>query len=223
MSDSYVDRDSGGDEVDKAIDPENLDDHVIALAEAESGAENKAPPTKEEQVSNRETRLKLLHKYILQGRPIDQIAQQLNVSVATIYKDRKELFRRLREEAKKLDVNELIGTTLAFYNEVQVQSMVIASSDNVPYPTRLASMRTALACKGDSHRFLQAAGVFDVLRYKPDIGKGDNDIGKLIDLTEKLLTTDEGDLKKAGIGLEHLPELKESLEEDVDDDVKLLS
>ena len=65
----------------------------------------------------REFRLRLLHRMLMRGIPLDEIARELDISVSTVIRDRKELWDRLRTAAKKLDINLLIGDTMAFYNE----------------------------------------------------------------------------------------------------------
>jgi hypothetical protein len=82
----------------------------------------------------------------------------------------------------------MIGNSKGFYEEVQAMAMRAASSSAVPMPMRLAAMRTALASHNDMHRFFQASGVYDVLRFKKGAGEGaQSDIQKLMSLTEDLL------------------------------------
>ena len=135
----------------------------------------------------REYRLKLLHRMLLRNVPLDQIAAELEVSVSTVLRDRKELYRRLREAAKNLDLNEIIGDTLGFYKEVRGMGLRAASASKAPLNMRLAAMRTALGATNDMHRFLSNAGVYDVLRFQPEENTGGGDIEKLIALTEAVL------------------------------------
>lgn len=146
------------------------------------------------QVRNRATeyekeyRLGLLHRLLMRRIPIDEIASQLGVSIATVYRDREELKTRLRQDANALDINEMIGDSKGFYEEVGAMSMRAASNANLPMPMRLAAMRTALASKNDQHRFFQTAGVYDVLRFRmAQDGTGVSDVKRLMEQAERVL------------------------------------
>ena len=91
-------------------------------------------------------------------------------------------------------------------------AMRIASKDSAPVAMRLAAMRTGLAAENDKHRFLQAAGVYDVLRYRKAAGEGQlSDIQRLLSLTNEMLNEAEGkdkgfdlkDLDADGAGMEN--------------------
>jgi DNA-binding Lrp family transcriptional regulator len=125
--------------------------------------------------------------------PLDEIANSLGVSVSTVLRDRKELTERLRQAAKSLDIDVMIGNSKGFYEEVQAMAMRAASSAQTPMPMKLAAMRTALASHNDMHRFYQAAGVYDVLRFRRGADEGQvSDIQRLMQLTDELLS----DMKK---------------------------
>ncbi len=137
----------------------------------------------------REYRLDLLHRMLMRKLPLDEIATQLGISIRQLYNDRRELAERLRKEARLLDVDHIIGDSKGFYEEVQSLAMRAASNGNLPMPMRLAAMRTALASHNDKHRFYQAAGVYDVLRFRKGAGEGtQTDIQRLMALTDELLT-----------------------------------
>lgn len=136
----------------------------------------------------REYRLRLLHRLLMRNVPVDEIADQLGLSISQVFRDRQELTVRLRQEAISLDVNELIGDSKAFYEEAAAMSMRAASSSSLPMPIRLAAVRTALASKNDLHRFLHTAGVYDVLRFrKAADGTGVSDVRQLMLNTERIL------------------------------------
>jgi len=136
----------------------------------------------------REYRLGLLHRLIMRRVPMDEIADQLGLSISQVYRDREELKERLRKEAQTLDIEEMIGDSKGFYEEAAAMAMRAASSSNVPMPIRLAAVRTALASKNDMHRFFQTAGVYDVLRFRiAQDGSGVSDVRRLMDATERLL------------------------------------
>ncbi len=152
----------------------------------------------------REFRLRLLHRMLMRGIPLDEIARELDISVSTIIRDRKELFDRLRLAAKKLDINLLVGDTMAFYNEAAAMALRHASSTKTPVNMRLAGIRTAVAAKNDQTRMLAQAGVFEALKYIPDKSKGQGDIQKLMQLTREIIDED----KQQGIpdGMDEIPD-----------------
>jgi hypothetical protein len=138
----------------------------------------------------REYRLKLIHRLLMRQIPIDQIAEQLDVSINTVKRDRSELYRRLKQAAKKLDINLLVGDSIGFYKEISAMAMRIASNRKVPVNQKLQALRTAAGGRNDMHRFLSTVGVYDALRYRREKDKGQSDIDKLMSLTEKLISDD---------------------------------
>lgn len=139
----------------------------------------------------KEYRLGLMHRLLMRRIPMDEIASQLGISIAQVYRDRDELKRRLREEARGLNIEEIIGDSKGYYEEVSAMSMRAASNANLPMPMRLAAMRTALAAKNDQHRFFQTAGVYDVLRFRlAQDGSGMSDVRRLMENTERILQGD---------------------------------
>lgn len=136
----------------------------------------------------REYRLELLHRLLMRRVPIDEIAAQMGLSVSQVYRDRDELRRRLRTAANELNIEEIIGDSKGYYEEVAAMAMRAASNSNLPMPMRLGAMRTALAAKNDQHRFFQTAGVYDVLRFRvAQDGSGMSDVRRLMDNTERVL------------------------------------
>lgn len=152
----------------------------------------------------REYRLKLLHRLLMRNIPLDEIATELEVSVATVIRDRKELYRRIKEAAAKLDINLMIGDSMGFYNEVSAMALRAASGAKTPMNLKLAAMRTAVAAKNDMHKFLTHAGVYEVLRYKKRKQMGSEDIQRLVNMTEELLK-DESE-QQAPSPLAQIPE-----------------
>lgn len=196
------------DEVDAAIDPEAMNDRVRRMAAAPmqphaddpdlGGADAGNPRARLNDVSlagsrayAKEYRLGLIHRLLMRNVPLDQIARQLQVSISTVEKDRAELKALLRANAKALDINELVGQQSAVYDEIRALSMRIASAGGdqaVPTPMKLAAMRTALASEADRVRFLNTAGVFDVLRFRRAEGEGElNDVQALMQRTEDMM------------------------------------
>lgn len=167
-----------------------------------------APPTMEEfspagrmeQVRRRagayakEYRLGLLHRLIMRRVPMDEIAEQLGISLSQVYRDREELSTKLRAEARGLDINELIGESTAFYDEAAAMALRAASSAEVPLPIRLAAIRTGLAARNDKHRFYETAGVYNVLQYRRAAdGSGVSDVRQLMLQAERILSGESSD------------------------------
>lgn len=139
----------------------------------------------------REYRLKLIHRMLMRNVPLDKIADQLQVSTKTVMRDRTELFKRLKAEAEKLDIHKLVGDTMGFYQEVGAMGLRAASASKLPMNMRIAAMRTSLAAKNDMHRFLNVAGVFDVLRFKVKDDGDSTDMERLMAITTALLDADD--------------------------------
>jgi hypothetical protein len=145
---------------------------------------------------SREYRLVLLHRMLMRRMSLDQIAESLGVSISTVEKDRVLLKAKLREESRALHIDEMVGGQMEVYNEISGMALRIASDTgnpalNKPGQTtamRLAAMRTALATEADRTRFLNTAGVFDVLNYRrQDDGSDVSDVQRLMGRTEEML------------------------------------
>ena len=186
-------RTSQNDEVDDLTDPNAMRDRVIAMAparvpnppnqgyalgdddddEGDGGTPDGLDPRRRmnevaaqgSAAYTREYRLSLLGRMLMRNVPLDQIAQQFQVSVSTIEKDRAELRQRLRQKARDMNIDEYIGGQTELYDEVSGMALRISSS-NAPVPMKLAAMRTTLAANADKTRMLQSTGVLDVLRYR---------------------------------------------------------
>ena len=134
-----------------------------------------------------EYRLSLIHRMLMRGVPTDEIARELGVSISTVKRDKRELRKRLQNEAQDLDTDHMIGDTMAFFNEIAAMSLRVASNSRTPYAIRLAAMRTSLSSRNDMNKFLANAGVFDVLQYKRKKNSGQDDMERIVQMTEKLL------------------------------------
>ncbi len=204
-------RDAEPDEVDEAIDPDLVRDNI-----RNGGVEPPRAPSQDAERDNprrrlnqvmlagsqnyaKEYRLQLLHRLLMRNVPLDQIAQQLQVSISTVEKDRAELKKRLREAAKELNIEEMVGGQNAVYDEIAGMALRVASGgaardengnavQAIPTSMRLAAMRTALAANADKTRFNATAGVFDVLRFRrADDGSNISDVQHLMSRTMEML------------------------------------
>lgn len=189
-----------GDEVDDAIEPENMNALVrrrapVAPEDAPPGPEANNPRNRMMSVAMagspgyaREYRLELMGRLLMRGVGLDIIAQQLEISITTAERYRAELRERFRENARSLNIEEMVGNELAFYGELSQMPLRIASAEGTPTPMRLAAVRTALAANADKNRFLTASGVFDVLRFRQSAGEGElSDVQMLMQNTLQMM------------------------------------
>ena len=193
---SPINNSTNGVRVGRTEDPEeDLADTVVdinRLVEQKVNSDDPdSIPTTKLDVYDKETTLRYIHKLRMRDIPKAEICKRIGISEITLNKHIKELYARLREGARKLDVNELIGDSMATYNEVMAMALNHSSNKDLPIPTRLAALRTVLSARNDMHRFLSLAGVYDTLVYTAKDTTTENDIGALIKTTQKLLDRDE--------------------------------
>ena len=155
-----------------------------------------------------EYRLQLLHRLLMRRIPLDEIAKQLGVSVRTVQRDRDKLNAQMRKEAGSMDMNEYVGDTVAFFNEIRSLALRIGTSSNNPLSSRLAALSRAMQAQKDKTAVLQVAGVFDAIKFKADEDGASDELGELIDLVEKALNNEEMDEIIADMSLED-EEMKE--------------
>ncbi len=197
---------------DSVIDPDEMQDRVLSRAEFRPPVTQPAPsPTaflqedpsagmpdprqRMNQVAaagssaySKEYRLTLLHRLLIRNVPLDQIAQQLQVSISTVEKDRATLRQRLIDRSRNLDINEVIGDQSGLYDEISGMALRLASLDTTPTAMKLAAMRTSLAANADRTRMLQSTGVLDVLRYRRSENNSDmSDVQRLMARTSEML------------------------------------
>lgn len=115
----------------------------------------------------REYRMQLLHRLLLRGLPLDTIARTMDSPVPTILSMRAQLYKRMRQEAKLVDIYLLAGKTLAFYGEIQAMAMRLASDGKSSPRNRIDALRTAMLSEREKHSFLQTSGFYDHVQFKP--------------------------------------------------------
>ncbi len=202
------------DEVDDAIDPEQVRQGIRtgAITPVTPTPAGTPPPRDNPRLRldavgqagsssfAKEYRMNLLHRLLMRNIPLDQIARELGVSISTVEKDRAELKKKLREAATQLNIDEMVGGQNAFYDEVAGLALRVASSgartdengnriEAVPTAMKLAAMRTALAANADRTRFNASAGVFDVLKFRrAEDGSSVSDVQQLMLRTLELMS-----------------------------------
>lgn len=134
-------------------------------------------------------RLQFVMQGMAFGMNAESIAEILQVSVSTVYKDRTEVKARMRKQAQSLDVNELIGMDMAFNQSIQNIAMMIAGDALTNNANKLAALKTAMASRNNTHKLMSAAGVFDALKYRQMASDGSkSDMQVMLELTKSLFT-----------------------------------
>lgn len=188
------------DEIDSIIDPDAMQRNIMRHTRAQSPDRDvPSPGDRMNQVNlsgsasySKEYRMKLLHRMLVRRVPLDQIAKALGVSISTVEKDRAQLKHWLREQARGLNINEIVGEQLERYDEVAGMAIRIASASEgqgaQPPAVRLAAMRTFLAAEADKNRFLNSAGVFDAMTFRRgEDGSEVSDVQRLMERTSELM------------------------------------
>lgn len=213
LSNEATEDEQEADEVDNVIDPNAMQRNILRQTRADNGVPSPGQRLQEVMAAggenySKEYRQSMLHRLLIRRVPLDQIARQMGVSVSTLQKDRVELKAALRERARQMNINELIGNQLETYDEISGMAMRIAGAQGSgegshPAPIRLAAMRTVLASEADRTRFLNSAGVFDAMVFRRgDDGDDVSDVQRLMDSTNDLLERILADDAMAGIDAE---------------------
>ena len=142
---------------------------------------------------SREHRLRMVSRMLIRNLPLPAIAENLGVSVSTIKRDRAAINSILARQAADIDVNLLVGENLQFFNDIAGQAMRIASLPKTPVPSRLAALRTAAHAKKEAANFLETAGVFDALKFRPGDSGESSTMTKLAEQMEQLLQGTESE------------------------------
>lgn len=184
------------DEVEEAIDPETVSRHVERRAiepytPPKAGSPRAVMNEMDMHASakvSKQYRLHVLQKMLFRKIPITQIAETLGVSVSTIEKDRVELKKQMRDDARQMNIDEMVGNNNAFYDELISSALRIAGTTGTPVAMQLAALRTAAASNADRTRFLTSAGVFDAMKFRrTEDGSGQSDVAILMENTEAML------------------------------------
>lgn len=135
----------------------------------------------------KEFRLRLVHKLVLEGHTVIEIADILEISERQVNRCKQELAQRFREESRQLDIDFLVGEGQAFYDHVMQAALKIAGDDRNPSAMKLAALRTAMGGNADKHRFLTATGVYNAMQYKKVTDAAEkSDIQTLLEATNRI-------------------------------------
>ena len=171
-----------------------------------------------------EYKMQLVHRLLLRGLPLDTIAQMLNLSTRMVQEIRKRLFKRMTQEAKYADIYGIAGQTQAFYNEVRSISMRMATDGKGGAAMQLNALRVALSAEADKHRFLQASGFYDHVKYAPQQNDEDDastqNANALLEMTMSLMKGLNGEEDRKEFSVQ--PGATEDDLDDMADDIMLL-
>lgn len=121
-----------------------------------------------DQVYRQEYQFQMMHRMMMRTGSMAQIATALGVTLDEAYTLRRELLRRMADEAGSIDQLEHTGRTMAFYNEVRGNAL--RSYDQAEPANHVARQRwlaLAMAAENNKHRFLQAIGFYDKFNVTP--------------------------------------------------------
>ena len=135
----------------------------------------------------KEARLKLVHRFILRGADVGQIAEALSISAREVYALRSELHRRMGEEASSIDFPTFVGQSLGFYNELRASAMrgfdtTSTAEARISHRDRQGYLAIAKAAEDSKNRLLQVAGFFDNVKLQPKVSTGDAQADEMADM-----------------------------------------
>lgn len=166
----------------------------------------------------KEYRLHIVHQMLMRDIPLDTIAKKLQVSLRTVERDRKLIAEEMKKTARKLDIEEIIGDSLKFYQEVQGMALRTASIEKTPVPLRMLALRTAGAARKDMTSFLEKVGVFEALPYTPSEQNSVDDMSAILGLVQSIAADDvdgyQESLRAGNLNTQSEEEQEYNLEED---------
>lgn len=108
-----------------------------------------------------EARLVYVHRQLIRGVHHTDIAQKLNISVAMFYTIKKDLEQRLRDTLVFMDIPQVIGDSLHFYDDVRTTALSYSQEDSPHSPKiKLEALKVALEAERDKNTFLKTVGVY---------------------------------------------------------------
>jgi hypothetical protein len=109
----------------------------------------------------REARLVYVHRQLIRGANHVEISKKLNISVAMFYAIKNDLEQRLRDTLIFLDIPQVIGDSLHFYDDVRTVALSYTQEDSPHHPKiKLEALKVALEAERDKNNFLKTLGVY---------------------------------------------------------------
>lgn len=112
----------------------------------------------------KDSRLVLVHRYHLRGMSNSEIAEKLEISVRMVFKIKDQIKDLHKRSFTNIDLNEFLGETVAFFQEVRNMSMDLASKDTSNNKEKIAALKVASDTEMNKIRFLDYCGVFQYIR-----------------------------------------------------------
>lgn len=137
------------------MDDEELFEHV---PKGGDGSYNKL--TQDE----RDSRLVLVHRYHLRGWTNQRIAKKLGVSTRMVSKIKDQIKDLHRRSFSNVDLNQFLGETVAFFQEVRNMSMALAGDKKCTPKEQISALKVASDTEMNKIRFLDYCGVFAYIR-----------------------------------------------------------
>lgn len=153
----------------------------ILMARAEGG---RSTPT---QIKMRRV---MVARMMMRGIDIANMAKTLNVSESLVNKDIRAVKEAMISAADNLDIKQQVGYSMAFYRDIQYQSLRMATASGSSNAVKLAAFKTAMTAQADMARFFKLSGVFDVLPFIVNAQREKSDIERLTELTKAAMALD---------------------------------
>lgn len=112
----------------------------------------------------RDSRLVLVHRYHLRGMTNKEIAEKLDISTRMVFKIKTKIKELHKRSFTNVDLNEFLGETVAFFQEVRNMSMMLAGDDKCTSKEKIAALKVASDTEMNKVRFLDYCGVFAYIR-----------------------------------------------------------
>lgn len=138
-----------------------------------------------------EYRLHLINRLLIRNVPLDQIAQQLRMTIPQVMSARNKIREMHKRNARTLSTDFIVGDTDAFYREIIGIAMRAASVNKSPMPIRLLALKTAMAAKRELNQFFLKAKVIDATPYAPDNADNVDDMTRIMSALDKLLEEED--------------------------------
>lgn len=116
-----------------------------------------------------DSRLVLVHRMQLRGFTQDEMAEKLEISTRMVAKIKVQIREVHRRSFVNIDVNEWLGSTIAFFEEVRDVSMLISSASTNTPKDRITALNCA--CNSEMHKlkFLDYCGIFNHIKSNQDL------------------------------------------------------
>lgn len=123
----------------------------------------------------KEYALRTMLKLLIRGSTLLVIGRVFNVTQQSVRRWRKELKQRMGDEVAQLDVNTLIGESLAIYTEMtqhalaELNAQVPEGKPGLKHIDRSRYIENVLSARSKVDNLVISFGVTDQKKYRPDV------------------------------------------------------